>query len=125
MEGEIAAGHEPALLEQSRRATGEILDRFKERAGRWLLVAFPADEQEPFTACFRQLFAERGIPFLEEVPRAVAAAEGRGLRLRLPDGAHWNAAGHRIVGEALAGALIRLGAVPARPAGEARSPARP
>lgn len=111
VEDELAAGREPELLERSRRVTGEILDRFQKRVGRRFWVALPADAREPFSASFRQLFAERGIPFLEEVPRAVELAEARGLRLRLPDGAHWNDAGHRIVGDALADALIRLGAL--------------
>ena len=66
VEAEIAAGREPALLEQSRRVTGEILDRFRKRAGHGLLVAFPADQQDQvrtmLSESLRAVVSQRLLP---------------------------------------------------------------
>jgi lysophospholipase L1-like esterase len=63
------------------------------------LVAFAGDGPELY---WRPVFERHGIPFFDGVPRVIAAEEQRlGTSIR-PDGAHWDARGHRVVGEALA-----------------------
>jgi hypothetical protein len=111
IECRIIQGQERAAFDASVQTTGALLDRFVARVGATRLVAFPSDLAEPFYGAFTRLFRERGIPFVEEPARAIAAAEARGAKLRRVDG-HWNQEGHRIVGSSLADALARLGFVP-------------
>lgn len=92
------------------RTTEVLVERFKRRAGRVPIIAFTVDAQQPYLEAFEQIFARSGIQLVEDVERVLSQAEEKGEPVRL-DGEHWNEAGHRIAGEALAGVLGDHGAM--------------
>ncbi len=51
---------------------------------------------------------ERGLPFVDSTT-ALRAAAASGESVYLTDDVHWNAAGHRVAGEAVASRLLELG----------------
>lgn len=89
-------------LRRSVATTVELVRLLRERAAPAPLVAFQVDRSGIFSVLLRDIFVREGIPFLEDLPDAVEREEHRGRRLRLADGAHWNAEGHRVAGRALA-----------------------
>jgi lysophospholipase L1-like esterase len=105
-EDEIAArglGDEPFRLAVT--ITEAIIAKMVARLGPIPLVAFAADDSRPYLDQWRQVLQRQHVPFVEDVPARIVAEERiSGMTLR-PDGAHWNARGHRIVAEALAKAL--------------------
>ena len=68
------------------------------------LIAAPSDP-------LRAYQAESGVSALWE-PLRLANERGRGQQMHIPFDPHWNELGHRLVGEALAEALIAEGLVP-------------
>jgi hypothetical protein len=86
----------------SVRTTGVLLARLRARAGSACRVfAFSVDETAPFDSEFRRLAAASGVTVVPGVAAAVEAEEKAGVPVRAEDGAHWNAAGHRIAGDFL------------------------
>jgi lysophospholipase L1-like esterase len=98
--GRLGRAHAP--FERALRTTEEIVARVAERCRGSELVLLPADTFGPYYAEWRALAARRGLPLLTEALDDLEAAERRGVQVRAPDGAHWNAAGHRLVALALA-----------------------
>lgn len=97
-----------------RRATGitdRLIGRIQQAAGATQVVAFSADDLPNFAEAWATIFRERRIPFTDEPQRRVRAEEMKGATLRTSDGAHWNQAGHEIVGRVLAEWLTSLGYV--------------
>lgn len=87
-------------FERSLRTTEQILARMKTRLGAVGLVAFAADL--PNLQHWRTVCARVDVPLIEEVAVQIVAEETRRKASLRPDGAHWTAEGHRIVGELLA-----------------------
>ncbi len=84
------------------RTTEELVAHVRARADGRPLVLLPADPFVPFYDEWRKLAERQGLPLLTGGLDALAEAERRGARVRLSDGVHWNAAGHALVGRALA-----------------------
>ncbi len=97
------------------RTTEELLARLRARAGNVPLLLVPADAFSPFYDEWQALGARQGLPLLTSGLLALAEAERRGENVRLPDGVHWNAAGHALVGHAL-GEWLRAHALSRPPA---------
>lgn len=97
-----AQGRGFAPFERAVRTTEDILTRVAARCHGRELVLLPADTFQPFYAEWRALAERRGLTLLTAALDDLAAAEQRGQQMRLADGAHWNAAGHRLVAQALA-----------------------
>jgi lysophospholipase L1-like esterase len=89
--------------------TERIIERMRLRLDGITFVALAADA---YLAPWRQIFARQGIPFIEDAVHRVHDEERRGAALRLQDGAHWNAAGHEVVGRVLAEKLSTRRASP-------------
>lgn len=87
-------------FERSMRTTEQIIARMKARLGAVALVAFAADA--PNLEHWRAVCARVDVPLLEDVPARIEAEEAKRRTSLRPDGAHWNAEAHRIVGELLA-----------------------
>jgi lysophospholipase L1-like esterase len=85
-------------LQRAIVTTETIIGLIKQRLGPVPLVAFASTDDQYWTAIFKR----QGIPFLHDVPAAVDAEERRLSTSIRPDGAHWDARGHAVVGEALA-----------------------
>lgn len=47
------------------------------------------------------IFQNNHIEFIEEVPKIIRGQEGRGIKLRIADGSHFNEAAHRVCGQIL------------------------
>jgi lysophospholipase L1-like esterase len=97
--GRLGLNHQP--FREAVDVTDRLLGRLRAAVGTPTLVAFAADAYPGFREQWRRLLAKHDIPYFEGVPQALADAEARGTRLRLPDGWHWDAAGHRLAGETL------------------------
>lgn len=88
-------------LRRALDTTERIIAKLKARLGPVPLIAFTADG-EP-RGLWEIVLRNQGVEFFGRVPTEVVFAERRlGTPMRLPDGAHWNAEGHRVVGELLA-----------------------
>jgi hypothetical protein len=94
-----------ALFRESVETTDRIMAKVRARCGRLPIVAFNVDTKAPYHGAFREIFARHGIKLLDTVPALVQEAAAKGETVFAGDGAHWNAAGHRICGEVLAGVL--------------------
>jgi len=87
---------EGASHEGFRRAsatTERIMAMVKERCGGTRLVAFSADEREPYSSEFEAICGRTGIELARGVPEAVRQEARTGCVLAA-DRAHWNARGH-------------------------------
>lgn len=103
VDGEIRArGSGVPEFRRSVDMTREIFRRIVGRAGKARVFAFSADDGEPYYAAFRSAARQAGVTVIESVPPALVR-DGRGAALRALDRSHWSPAGHRVVGEALAG----------------------
>ena len=88
-------------LRRALDTTERIVAKLKARVGPVPLIAFTADG-EP-SGLWEIVLRDQGVEFFGRVPTEVVFAERRlGTPMRLADGAHWNAEGHRVVGELLA-----------------------
>ena len=92
-------------FQKAVQTTGRILDRMLKTSGKIPLVAFEADEIPPYHQFFAKLTEERNIPLFPQVASQIMDAEKKKLKMRLEDNVHWNAAGHRVAGLALAPVL--------------------
>jgi lysophospholipase L1-like esterase len=109
---ETRIGHQGMNYEPFRRSvatTNLVIAAMKAAVGETPLVAFTTDDAFPFFETWRAIFHERGVPFVEVVPARLREMEARGVALRHPDGAHWNAAGQAAVGRLLADWLSERG----------------
>jgi lysophospholipase L1-like esterase len=97
-----ARGLEFAPFRRAVQTTDALIARMKRRAGNIPLVAFPADRDDHFFEQWRAIFQRNEIPFIESLPGRIRDAETKGAKLRLSDGAHWNAEGHALCGTTLA-----------------------
>lgn len=95
----------------SVEVTDELMGMVKRRAGRVPVVAFSADDDQPYTNAFEEISQHHDIPYLEEVAQAVIEAEKRGVVCRAEDQGHWNETGHQIAGQTLAAYLRKMGFV--------------
>jgi len=95
-------GPDTPELKTSASITAALLARMKRQAP---LVVFMGDQNEansPYATLWRRICRQQEIPFLADVPQAVKDEERRlGVSIR-PDGAHWDARGHAVVGQNLA-----------------------
>lgn len=98
----LARGLEYPPLRRSVATTSELVRRLRHRVAPAALVAVQVDRSGIFSTLLQEIFAREGIPFFEALPDEVQREELRGRRLRLADGAHWNADGHEVAGRALA-----------------------
>jgi len=87
---------------QAVDTTDRLVARIKTRLDDVPLIAFPVDTDQPYLDQWRTIFRRHGVPFVEDAVVEIRDAEQQGVRLRISDGAHWNAVAHRICGEALA-----------------------
>lgn len=102
-----ARGLEFAPFRRAVQTTDALIARMKRRAGNVPLVAFPADRDDQFFEQWQAIFRRNGIPFIESVPARIQDAETKGAKLRLLDGAHWNADGHALGGTVLADWFVK------------------
>lgn len=100
-----SAGGEMRAYSHSVNTTRTLLNMAKERAGKTPMMAFDVQTRSPYTEDFTRICAEAGIEVAGDVGGAIAAAGARGEVVKAKDGAHWNAAGHRICAETLLPAL--------------------
>lgn len=92
-------GSDAPELRRSFAVTEGLMVSMKHRAR---LVVFVGDDSPPYSELWRLICLRQGIPFLADVPQTIVAEERRlGVSIR-PDGAHWNARGHDVVGHLLA-----------------------
>jgi hypothetical protein len=83
---------------QSALVTEQIIVMLKARLGPVPLVAFSADSPD---SNWQEILQRQRVPYFLGVHSAVLAEERRlGASIR-PDGAHWDARGHRVAGEVL------------------------
>ena len=73
-----------------------------------MLLAFCADDAEPYFDEMKRLALKNGMTFIEGVPGEVRKAEHRGVTTRTADGSHWNEAGHQIVADVLRDYLFKV-----------------
>ena len=98
-----------ALFKYSVETTDRIMGKVRARCGTLPIVAFNIDTKAPYDAAFREICARHDIRLLDAIPLRIQEAAAKGETVFAEDGAHWNAAGHRICGELLAEVLKELG----------------
>ena len=98
-----------ALFKDSVGTTDRIMGKVRAKCGTLPIVAFNIDTKAPYDAAFRDICARHDIRLLDAIPLRIQEAAAKGETVFAEDGAHWNAAGHRICGELLAGVLRELG----------------
>jgi lysophospholipase L1-like esterase len=96
----ITESSSPAYREATE-LTKELLIRIKAEAAPAPVYAFVVDNEEPAQTAYRAILPETGILFDNTIGIKLRHAEQQGLDIRLSDGAHLNAAGHRLLGELL------------------------
>jgi lysophospholipase L1-like esterase len=102
IENEITErGIELGQFKQSVLVTSELVDKLKKRCDKISLLAFSVDDTEPYFSQFRLMFKNKGIEFIEGIPKIIYEANMQGNKLLLKSG-HWNKDGHEIIGEYLA-----------------------
>jgi hypothetical protein len=101
----------PGFL-HSVKVTDELMGKIKKRVGQVPIVAFVVGIGDPYGQeyedAFKQISSRYNIALLNNVEPSVIAAEKGGVIVKADDGAHWNEAGHRIAGEAIAGSLKKM-----------------
>lgn len=96
-----SSGGEMRAYSRSVATTKTLLAMARERAVQMPMLAFDVETRLPYSEDFARICAEVGIEVAGDVGGAVAAAAARGEVVKAQDGAHWNAAGHRICAETL------------------------
>jgi hypothetical protein len=107
VEDDIEAGRIPRNYEIAVGETAEVLRQIGKLTQGARLIGMAVDLKEPYLDSFRQIFRQLNIPLVEDAAIAVTKASAEGTDVFAGDGVHWNEAGHRIAGEALARALGR------------------
>lgn len=104
------SGSEQSIVREGRawppfaravRTTEALVARIATRGGGRSLLLLPVDAYPRYAVEWRALAARQGLPLLTDAVERVEAAERGGARVRQPDGAHWSAEGHAVVGQAL------------------------
>jgi lysophospholipase L1-like esterase len=118
VEQDIETGQSQRGFEVAVAETREIFGQISKLSQGTKLIGMPVDLKEPYLDAFRQIFRELNIPLVEDAAIAVSNARAMGTDVFAGDGVHWNEAGHRIAGEALAQAVEKnsefaLGRAPA------------
>ena len=98
-------GRRPPAFRTAAAVTDQLVRRIRERAGAIPVVAFAADEVEPYSTELRRIFEANGVPLINEVPPAERREAAAGRSPYLADGTHWNEHGHRVAAAALAAAF--------------------
>jgi hypothetical protein len=85
------------LYRRAVRTTSTIVGLAAKRAGGARIVMFSVDAPEWVGDAFASVAAEHKIPYIAEVPVAIAKAKAAGVRVdNLPDDGHWTSAGHAV-----------------------------
>jgi hypothetical protein len=95
-----------AAFLESVKTTNEIMGMVKKRAGSTPIIGFHVGAWSPFgpeyVEAIDDIARQNDILLLDDIDKAVQAAEKKGAVARAADGGHWNELGHRIAGEAIA-----------------------
>lgn len=90
------------------RATDEIMEKVRYRAGSVPIVAFIVGYGSygpEYENGLAEISRHHDIILLNDVEAAVLSAERKGTAVRAADSAHWNEVGHQIVGRAIVAGL--------------------
>ncbi len=91
----------------SVNTTELLMRKIKDKAAQTPVIAFATDNIEPYFKMFDEIFKRSHITFIDGLPALLVHNENLGVSLFLKNG-HWNKAGHKIVGDFLAGEVYRL-----------------
>ena len=97
-----------ADIKASLDTTDYLITQIKDAAASTPVIAFAANDQEPYLGAFRDIFAKKNIPFIDGVPWFIRRQEATGTKL-IFENLHWNEKGHEMVGIFLTKELYRLG----------------
>jgi len=90
------------------QVTGRLMQQVKQRAGDVPVVTFECDTTSPkSSAALREVSSRSNLAFVHEVDEVLTQARKGGAPIFVADGAHWNEAGHELVGETLSSYLAR------------------
>jgi hypothetical protein len=102
------AGRSHEGFQRSVNITSRILRKVAERCGKIPLVVFTTDCHEPFYSAIRGICRSQDTLFAEDIPIRIKARRLEGVNIYASTTKHWNEEGHRICGEALAGAIHEI-----------------
>jgi lysophospholipase L1-like esterase len=88
-------------LQGSKQRTLRVLKKFKERCGNVPTYIFPIDDLAPYYSLTQEISEVSGLEFIPGIGAALREFELTGETTKASDGAHWNAAGHRVTAEIL------------------------
>jgi hypothetical protein len=88
-----------------------ILNKIRRRASDATVLAFSANETQPYYSELRKIALSEEVKFIDGVPEAVKAYEEKGFISRAADLDHWNEAGHKIVADQIYDYLVDHGYV--------------
>jgi len=95
-------GKKVPLYAEAVERTERIVQKIKMRVSPDVKIYFFTSENiEPYYSDIRDIILRNGIKFIDGVPEAVDKAEKSGIKVRTPDGFHWNQYGHKIVATVL------------------------
>lgn len=100
------------LLKRSAQTTSEIMRMVRKRVGDIPIIAFTADNPKWSGTIFEDISRRHQIHFISGIPESIEDTRKTGVPVdgRPYDG-HWNATGHKIVGEAIFDYLLRSGLI--------------
>lgn len=88
-------------FQEAYRVTHKIMTMVKQRAGARPVVAFDCDSSQPYHDAFREISADVDIYYIETIGQEIKDAQQNGQVVFAGDRAHWNEAGHALVGQAI------------------------
>ncbi len=95
--------------------TEELMARIRVAAGGASVVAFSADNGQPYAAAFKGICDRLGIPFIEGVSERISSAKQAGACVYEADGGHWSETGHALCAEVLINYFTETDVLKVRP----------
>ncbi len=94
--GELPLFHDAVLV------TDDLLSKFIAEAGAVPVIAFLADDVQPYLHEFVTIFKKLESELITDLPFELSKQVTAGEHIRLEDKVHWNSRGHELVSEILA-----------------------
>jgi len=92
------------LYQEAVAVTDRLLGMIRNRVPDEIPVfVFCVDQNEPYYADYKVIAGNNGLIVIDGVPERVREASRQDMVTRYVDGAHWNALGHQLAAEVLAG----------------------
>jgi hypothetical protein len=94
------------VFQQSSTVTKKIMNFIKNRASDSVILAFSANDIEPYHAELEKLVLSGDFKLIDGISEGVRSYEQQGFTTRAADQDHWNELGHKIVADKIYDFLV-------------------